>query len=253
MRPRRIALEHLVREIEERRDVEDPGHRHGRERQDARIRRGHVVVEDAHRSPGARRRTRTAAGAQERRHRDAQRPVGSLVAPREQQDADQSHHDVRQPGREPRRHQAALGQRRPQIHRDVVGEDDDQADREAAERAVAPVGGAERDADQPEHQTGHRNRPLAVDGDQLVVRRLAPASPSRPPRRAARRWSSRSGRARARWETRSAGSSDTHETLELQHLVGAAAVGRVPRAVFEHQFDRAAARWSIATRPCRAR
>ena len=75
----------------------------------------------APRAPGAGERARA---TQERRHRDAQRPVRGLVAPRKQQNAHQSHHDVRQPRREPRRDQASFRERRPEIHRDVVGEDD---------------------------------------------------------------------------------------------------------------------------------
>jgi hypothetical protein len=49
--PGGVALEHLVGEIEERRDVEDADQRHRGQPQDAGIRRGDVVIEDAHHAP----------------------------------------------------------------------------------------------------------------------------------------------------------------------------------------------------------
>jgi hypothetical protein len=103
------------------------------------------------------------------RKRDAQRPIRRLVAPDKEHDPSDAHHDVGQPGGKPGRHQLALGQRWPEVHRDVVGEDHDQAEGETAERTVASVGRAERNADEAEHQAGHGDRPFPVDGDELLM------------------------------------------------------------------------------------
>ena len=53
---------------------------------------------------------------------------------------------------------------------DVVDEDHAEAEHEAGELAVAPVAGAEREADQAEHQARERDRELLLDFEQLAVR-----------------------------------------------------------------------------------
>src|SRR5215471_6241037 len=54
--------------------------------------------------------------------------------------------------------------------RDVVREDDREPEHEASKPSIAAVGGAERKSDDAEDQTCHRNRELAMDRHDLVVR-----------------------------------------------------------------------------------
>src|SRR5262245_64060474 len=51
----------------------------------------------------------------------------------------------------------------------VVNENHRQTDHEARELAVAPVAGAEREADETEYEAGERNRKLLLDFEELGV------------------------------------------------------------------------------------
>ena len=62
----------------------------------------------------------------------------------------------------------SLRQRGAQRQRDVVREDDAEAEDEASQLAVAAIGGAEREADDAEHETGDRDRELLMDRHDLV-------------------------------------------------------------------------------------
>ena len=87
--------------------------------------------------------------------------------------------------------EAALGQRGTQLQQHVVDEDDADADHEAGELAVAAVGHAQRQADQPEDQAGEGDRELLLDLDSSLWGR-SPRARARPRASRARRSSFRS-------------------------------------------------------------
>ena len=107
------------------------------------------------------------------------------IAPDERDDTEDAEHDVRatsargararsSPNRAGGRFRSRvvpLGLRLGQVHDDVVGEDDGDADDEAAHLAVPCDRQAERQADHRENEARDRDRELLLDLDDLGVRR----------------------------------------------------------------------------------
>ena len=159
------------------------------------------------------------------------RPVGGAVAPPKQQQAQPAEHDVRQPRRDPGRHHVAPHERLAEPEQHVVDEDDADADDEARQLAVAAVGGAERQADQAEHQARKRNRELLLDLEQLAVRIDALASRAPPPAPAAAestsRWRPAPG-PRAETPSRDRALSSSRSNWNTSYLPAASAVCRAP-------------------------
>ncbi len=121
---------------------------------------------------------------------------------------------------------------------DVVDEDDADADDEAGQLAVAAVGGAERQADQAEHQARHRDRELLVDRHQLVVRRQSLPASSAARARSSAMVISLSPLGGALLGNTDSGFRLRQHAIEREHLVLPVRIRGVARAVFEHHFDR---------------
>ena len=70
-----------------------------------------------------------------------------------------------------RGHECPFGQPPPDVHDDVVGEDDPDSQCEAGQPAIPAARDAQGQADDDEHQTGHRQGKPRVDLYDLVVGR----------------------------------------------------------------------------------
>jgi hypothetical protein len=131
----------------------------------------------------------------------------------------------------------SLGERRTERERDVIGEDHSEAEHEASQPAVTPVGRAERKSDNTEHETRHRDRELPMDGHDLIVRRQSLSLEFRGTLLQFRnrhlgiaflRTAAREGAFRT---------DADHLAIELDDLVRPIRIGHVARAVLEHHFD----------------
>ena len=121
---------------------------------------------------------------------------------------------------------------------DVVDEHDRHADNEARQLAVAPVGGAKRQADQAEHEACRGYRELLVNLEELIVRKL-------PLRADLVRLGAQFGNRHFAVALRRAALGEHHIRAEIEQdlseavdVVVARGISGVTSAVFEDDFDR---------------
>ncbi len=233
--PRRLAAKHLVRQVQECRNVEDAGQRCGCERRHASIQGSDVAIENTnHRQPERGNRDRAYKG----KCRETQWAIEPAITPEKQQPSHDAEHDVWRPRAKPRRDDVPAHDGLTKPEQDVVNENHRETDHEARELAVAPVAGAEREADETEYEAGEWNRKLLLDFKELgvwinpLLLELCGARLELWNRHftSAERWpGAREHRFRVQAE---------HEPVEAEDLIFTGVFRLVARAVFQHHLNR---------------